>query len=278
MPELPEVQTIVSQLAPRLRGAVVAGARLARRDVLHHGPRSLGRRLQGKRIRDVAREAKRILIEFDDENVLVVHLGMSGRLTLEPASVPPIVHTHFRLQLEGRDEEVRFRDPRRFGGLWFFASVMERRSVLSPVGPDALTLRVPVLRSLCRRNRPIKALLLDQTLIAGMGNIYCDEALHAAGIHPLTPAGDLEEPAIRKLACGIRSVLRRAIDSGGSTLREYRDADGGEGRFQEVHRVYGQTGSPCPRCGVQIERILAGGRSSHVCARCQPYEGEVVRL
>ncbi len=278
MPELPEVQTIVAYLTSRLRGAVIESARLCRRDVIHHGPRALARVLRGKHIRDVGREAKRILVEFDDRSELVVHLGMSGRLTIEPASHPPLIHTHFRARLAGRPDELRFRDPRRFGGLWYFESAEQRRTVLSPVGPDALTLRVPVLRSLCRRHRPIKALLLDQTLIAGLGNIYCDEALHAVGIHPLTPAAALDEPSIRKLACSIRSVLRRAIDSGGSTLREYRNADGAEGRFQDVSRVYGRTGEPCPRCGVLIERILAAGRSSHICPRCQPRDDAIVAV
>jgi len=274
MPELPEVQTIINGLAAALGGAIIERAVIERSDVIRHGAEGLAGALVGCRIERMEREGKRIIFRLAPTGTLVIHLGMSGRLTLQSADAPPAPHTHVRIQFAGRSDELRFRDPRRFGGVWFFdgAEAVDARGsngTLARLGPDALSIRVPVLRELARRKRQIKALLMDQYAISGLGNIYCDEALFAARIHPLKRACDLTEVQVRNLACSIRKTLHAAVAAGGSTLVDYRQADGSEGLFQLRHRVYGRKGEPCPRCGAKIRRIVAAGRSTHVCPKCQ---------
>lgn len=274
MPELPEVETIAAQLAASLPGAVVETVRLHRTDIVHHGARGLSREFPGTRIIAVDRHGKRLSLRLSNGGELIVHLGMSGRLTLLPRSEPLLPHTHAQFTFVGRDDELRFRDPRRFGGLWYFQAGEKRLGPrLRPIGPDALSIRVPILRQLLRRRRQIKALLMDQQSISGLGNIYCDEALFSSRIHPLTRADRLNLKQVRQLACAIRKVLRLSIQSGGSTLNDYRRADGREGAFQKMLRVYGREGAPCSRCGAKIRRIFAAGRSTHFCPSCQKRRG-----
>ena len=270
MPELPEVETIVSHLQPALHGAVVRSVVVLRTAAIRHGRRKLSSSLPGRRIERIGREGKWIIFHLRPAAELVVHLGMTGRLTITPAKAQAAKHTHVRLQFVDRADELRFTDPRRFGGVWFFdGDEAEAARRLRGLGPDALSIRVADLRDICRRRRQIKALLLDQRAISGMGNIYCDEALFATKIHPLTKASDLTEEQVRSLACSIRKTLRTAIESGGSTLRDYRRPDGSEGRFLEIRAIYGREGQPCRRCGETILRIQAAGRSSHICPACQ---------
>jgi formamidopyrimidine-DNA glycosylase len=154
--------------------------------------------------------------------------------------------------------------------VWYFSAGEDLAGrPLKALGPDALSIRVPVLRKILRRRRQIKALLMDQQSISGLGNIYCDEALFAAGIHPLSNATDLRETKVRKLACAIRKVLRASIGSGGTTVSDYRRADGREGEFQHRLKVYDREGKPCKRCGATIKRITAAGRSTYFCPNCQ---------
>lgn len=269
MPELPEVQTVVSQLAAALPGATVASVRLHRPDVVHAGRRWLIRDVAGHEITAVSRVGKRIILHIAGGEI-VIHLGMSGRITLENHESPLAPHTHLCIRFVGRSDELRFRDPRRFGGVWCRESNNAGKGeFLSTLGPDALSIRVPVLRQVLSRRRQIKAILMDQRLISGLGNIYCDEALHRAAIHPLTPAAALSQKQINRLACSIRSTLRAAIKAGGSSLRDYRDADGQPGWFQISHRVYGREGESCRACGVTIVRALIAGRSTHFCPACQ---------
>jgi formamidopyrimidine-DNA glycosylase len=270
MPELPEVETIAAQLAPALTGATISAVQIHRRDVIRHGDSRSVEALAGLQIVGLERHGKRLTLRLSDGSRLAVHLGMTGWLTLLPASEPLLPHTHVRVSFDGRRDELRFRDPRRFGGLWFFRAgengeVLRHRAL----GPDALTIRVPILRTILRRRRQIKALLMDQQAISGLGNIYCDEALFAGRIHPLTIAASLSEPQVRNLACAIRKVLRASIDFGGTTVNDYRRADGREGAFQNRLRVYDREGAPCRRCGSKIRRIVAAGRSTHYCPRCQ---------
>jgi len=270
MPELPEVETIAGQLAAALPGAIIETVHIHRADVIHHGGRRLVEKLTGGRIAAIDRHGKRLILRLSNGGELVIHLGMSGRLTLVPTAEPLLPHTHARFTFRGRTVELRFRDPRRFGGIWFFnASEEKSRGRLKPLGPDALSIRVPVLRQILQRGRQIKALLMDQQAISGLGNIYCDEALFSARIHPLSRAADLADREVRQLACAIRKVLRASIESGGSTLNDYRRADGREGAFQNMLRVYDREGAPCKRCGAKIQRILAAGRSTHFCPKCQ---------
>ena len=270
MPELPEVQTIVSKLQPALRQAVVECVLIRRAAVIRHGGRRFKAGLRGRRIERIDREGKWIIFRLQPAGEMVIHLGMTGRLLVTENTAQVAKHTHLQFRFSGRRAELRFCDPRQFGGVWFFdGDETEEARRMRRLGPDALSIRVPELRAICRRRRQIKALLLDQQAISGMGNIYCDEALFATRIHPLTRASDLSEKQVRSLACSIRRTLRRAIESGGSTLRDYRQPDGSEGLFMTLRAVYGREGEPCPRCGTILLRIQAAGRSSHVCPACQ---------
>lgn len=274
MPELPEVETIVSQLRRSLVDATIKRVRVARSDVIRQGRRGFAARLAGRRIDRIERDGKRIRCLLSPAGELVFHLGMSGRLTIEPSGAECLKHTHIRILFAGGTRELRFRDPRRFGGAWFMdGDGRDGNSRLKSLGPDALSIRVPVLREICRRKRQVKALLLDQQAIGGLGNIYCDEALHGARIHPLARASDLDETQIRNLACCIRKTLRRAVAAGGSTLRDYTSANGEPGLFQIQHRVYGRAGEPCKRCGAPIATMQVASRTTHYCEVCQPKNG-----
>jgi len=280
MPELPEVETIVRGLARRLRGRTVDVVHLARPDVLHGSPAVLCAVLRGRQVTRVCRVAKQVRLMLAgpgrrEAGTLVFHLGMSGRLLLVPDGRPIEPHTHLRLGLGGGGE-LRFVDPRRFGGIWYLLPGRSRgdegwvgRS-LPPAGRDALSMPASAFRALMKRRRQIKALLLDQRPMAGLGNIYCDEALHRAGIHPLRRACTLGDEEIRRLHAAIRRVLQAAVRAGGSSISDYRAADGSLGRFQLRHRVYGREGRPCPRCRTPVVRMTVAGRSSYLCPRCQP--------
>ncbi|MDX1389250.1 MAG: bifunctional DNA-formamidopyrimidine glycosylase/DNA-(apurinic or apyrimidinic site) lyase [Acidobacteriota bacterium] len=271
MPELPEVQTVVSRLDARLRGAVVESVRLLRRDVVKHGPRALEDALVRKKVQQIRRHGKRIIWELDPDTVFNVHLGMTGNLVLVSATSPLAPHTHLRVRFAGIDDELRFRDARRFGGVWLSDGRGDGRDgrFSRPLGPDALAIRLPQFRELLGRDRQIKALLMDQQTIAGMGNIYCDESLHRSRIHPLSAASRLTDEEIQRLLGSIRNVLRSAIRAGGSSLRDYRNADDQEGWFQIRHRVYGREGRPCRRCGATVRRIVVSSRSTWFCPTCQ---------
>lgn len=265
MPELPEVQTVVTTLKPRLQGRRIAAVRLARRDIVQPEDVDLPALLSGRTVRSVDRRGKRIVITLDDSNRFFIHLGMTGRLTACEASEPVPPHTHLTLELEDASH-VRFRDPRRFGGVWWLGQV----ACDEGMGPEPLKVSPRQLAArLARTTRAIKNVLLDQSVLAGLGNIYVDESLFGANVHPLTPANRLTVEQVAKLNRSIKATLRRAIRHRGSTLRDYRDADGTVGAFQKLHRVYGREGEPCRVCRTPIERILLGGRSTHFCPRCQ---------
>lgn len=272
MPELPEVETIARQLRPVITGAIIEAAVVHRRDVIHGTRRSLAALLAGSRIESVLRRAKRLIVELDRDRRLVFHLGMSGRITLETPDAPVEPHTHFRMRFHRIAQELRFRDPRRFGGIWYedpheCGSSNDRR--LGPLGIEPIEAKPRQFRALLGCSRRIKALLLDQTVIAGLGNIYCDESLHRAGIHPLTPASALTPDESGRLLRAIQSVLRSAIRHNGTTLMDYRMTNGAPGGFQRMHRVYHREGKPCNACGTTIERLVVVGRSSFCCPVCQ---------
>lgn len=270
MPELPEAETIARELNSALTGAMVAGVRVLRRDVIHGDPRPLARLIRGRRVVRAYRRAKRVIVEFDPAADLVFHLGMSGRLTVESKTAELLPHTHLRVQVGDGSRELRFRDPRRFGGVWCLAG--HKRHVgrrLGALGPEPLDLKPRVFIAMLDRKRQIKALLLDQHVVVGIGNIYCDEALHLAAVHPLTPACDLTESSSRRLLRSIKTTLRKAIEFRGTTLVDYRRVDGSEGSFRQHHRVYHREGKPCRRCRTPIERLIVAGRSTFVCPVCQ---------
>jgi formamidopyrimidine-DNA glycosylase len=279
LPELPEVETIARGLARCLVDRRICHIALARRDMLHGNGGPI-QSLVGRCIIDVQRYGKQVRIllstKGDAAPAMFVHLGMTGRLLVVPCDAPVEKHTHLTVSFDACDSELRFCDPRRFGGIWL---VLEGEAAVSarwqgrrlpPIGADPLVLTHAALRKLLDRKRQIKPLLMDQIPISGMGNIYCDEALFRAGIHPLTPAANLDSDAVRRLRTAIRRVLNEAIRAGGSSISDYRNAENGRGSFQERHRVYGRQGSPCPVCGSPVERFVLAGRGTHVCPQCQP--------
>jgi formamidopyrimidine-DNA glycosylase len=271
MPELPEVETIAVYLRRRLIGARIARVQIVRPDYMRAGGESMAGFLPGKRVERIDRHGKQMTCVLNPAGRLAIHLGMSGRVLLEPVGAPLASHTHLTICFEGLDVELRIRDPRRFGGVWLLTDAAHSAiETGSGLGPDALSIQRRQLRAILSRRRQIKALLMDQHMISGLGNIYCDEALFRAGIHPLRRADTLDDAAVERLWHGIRNTLRSALVHGGSTFREYRQADGSPGSFQKRHRVYGRAGLPCRRCGRSIRRFQAAGRTTHACVACQP--------
>jgi formamidopyrimidine-DNA glycosylase len=272
MPELPEVERIRQTLLRLVVGRRVVGATLRRRDVCT-GRKRPADLLVGATIADVRRHGKQLAVVGHDGRVLCVHLGMTGQITVLPPAAKADgrnhVHAVWRLDPPGR---LAFRDPRRFGGLWTFPSmaalVSERWSVL---GADALTIAPDVLGSaLGRTQRAVKAALLDQAVLAGVGNIYADESLFIARLHPGRNAGTLSPAEVARLAAAIRTVLADAVAAGGSTLRDYTDADGQPGSYQRSHRVYARGGLPCVVCTRPLRQTLLAQRTTTYCSRCQP--------
>ena len=266
MPELPEVQTVVLTLVPKVVGRRIRQVVHVRDDIVSPRGLDLVDLLRGRRVESVARRGKRIVFTLDDGNRFYVHLGMTGQLTVASPDAPPLPHTHLELDL-GAGVRLRFRDPRRFGGVWWLG-----RDPLhdAGMGPEPLKLRpAQLFRRLHKTTRAVKNALMDQRVVAGLGNIYVDEALFAAGIHPLIRGEELTVKQVASLNRAIKTTLRRALRHRGSTLRDYMDADGASGGFQKLHRVYDRAGKPCRRCRIPIERIVLGGRSTHFCPKCQ---------
>lgn len=265
MPELPEVQTVVNTLAPRLRGSKIRKAILHRDDIVTPVGTDVVGNLTGRTIRDIRRRAKRIVFDLDGDEEFYIHLGMTGRLMFaDDPTVELAKHTHLVLQTSAG--EVRFVDPRRFGGIFWADSSND-----AALGPEPLTLRLNQLKqALSKTSRPIKTALLDQRLIAGLGNIYVDESLFVAGVHPQALANQLSDAQVARLLKAIKRVLKKALRHRGSTLRDYVDAEGGKGAFQKLHNVYDRAEQPCRKCKEKIVRIVMGGRSTCFCPKCQP--------
>jgi len=279
MPELPEVETIRRSLSPHLIGRRVTQIVVRNRALrVPVEPRALARRIEGRRIAGLGRRAKYLLIYMEGGEVLVLHLGMSGRLTVVPVALPLDPHDHVLFRLSARagrpPEELRLRDPRRFGLVVVLAAAeLEQSPIFRHLGPEPLAegaVDAPTLRARARgRRAPVKNLLLDARLLAGVGNIYACESLYAAGIDPRTPAGRLGPRRWERVIGAVRDVLRSSIADGGTSFNDYRDGDGRPGLHQVQLQVYGRTGEPCRRCGRRIRRIVQSGRSTFFCSRCQ---------
>jgi formamidopyrimidine-DNA glycosylase len=294
MPELPEVEVVVRQLRQCLLGRSLRAPSHVHPQILERGTLRLLPRLEGARVADIRRRGKLILLELDPAPggplVLTLHLRMTGRLRVTATDAPVAVHTHLRVPVgpagarstaapatdgAGGGEELRFSDQRRFGrvGVYRLAETgripLLRRLGPEPgeVDPDALKAR------LARRPGPIKGALLDQALIAGLGNIYVDEILFAARVHPQTPARNLDARDVAAVLAAMRRVLAAAIRLGGSTIRDYRAVSDAAGSYQRRHRVFRREGKPCPRCGVAIAKIRVAGRGTHLCPGCQIRRG-----
>ncbi len=281
LPELPEIEHLKRTLGVVIVGAVVDEVRLLRPDIVHpfaNGRPAIARTdlLLGSTITALARRGKQLAIIGDGNAVLCVHLGMSGQLQYVPyrQRLPRTDHIHciWRLRATSGDRgRLVFRDPRRFGGLWLFRSLAAlREERWSRLGPDALGITAPALgMALARTRRPLKAALLDQSLLCGLGNIYVDECLFAARLDPRSVSRALGPAPIAALASAIRSILRRAIAAGGSTIRDYLDASGRPGSYHLAHRVYGRAGQPCLRCRRTLRHTMIAQRSTVFCSGCQ---------
>jgi len=262
MPELPEVETVTRSIAP-LAGRRIVSAEFRNLRILRGGdPDKMSARLAGQRIGSVKRYGKFIVVSLKGGGFLLIHLGMTGRLLLGGDRGK---HTHAILTLDRG--VLLFDDSRQFGSLQVSEEFPAR---VARLGPEPLEVRFEEFAAaLKRRKTRIKALLLNQTFLRGIGNIYADEALFRAGIHPLAIGSRLRGERVRKLYDAIIAVLTEAIAAGGSSISDYVDAQGRKGFFQFQHRVYQRTGEPCNTCGASIRRVLVAQRSSHYCPRCQ---------
>ena len=271
MPELPEVETIVRCLRRHIVGLEVETVRVVFRPVVRNREASFLKRLVGQEIVNLRRRGKMVLVDFSGGLTVIVHLKMTGQLLFCPKTAPRDKHTHFVISFRARDEELRYRDVRKFGFLLGVRTAeADRTQELLGLGPEPLTLDLPSFleRFRGRRGR-LKSLLLNQRVIAGVGNIYADEILFEAGLDPRTEVSRLGRRRLGRLWSALCTVLNEAIAFKGTTVRDYRDGDGLEGLFQNRLRVYGREGEPCPHCGVFIKRIRVSGRSTHFCPHCQ---------
>lgn len=275
MPELPEVETVVRGLRPHLVGRRIARLVQRRPDLRTALPRDFAARVEGRRVTALERRAKYILAHLDDGQILIVHLGMSGRLVLlnRPNSeAGPHDHVEFTID-DGR--LVRFSDPRRFGMMDLLThTAMGQDKRFAELGPEPLAEEFTpsvLAQALAGRGSPIKVALLDQHVVAGIGNIYACEALHIAGISPKRKAGSVQGERAVRLVHAIKDVLRKAIEAGGSSARDYVQASGELGWFQHQWAVYDREGTPCPGCdcGRGVKRFVQGGRSTFYCAQRQ---------
>ncbi len=258
MPELPEVETVVRTLAPHLLGRRIVSASFTSRFVTPGNRRRLAERIAGRRIESVRRRGKFIVIELD-AGTLAVHLGMTGKLLLDRAAGE---HTRGVFTLDSG--VLLYDDPRQFGRIEWCPARVER------LGPEPLEIGFEEFRArLGRHKARLKPLLLNQTFLAGIGNIYADETLFGAGIHPLAIASRLSAPRAARLYQAMRDVITLAIEHRGSSISDYVDADGNRGGFQLLHRVYGREGEPCVVCGTPIRKIVLAQRGTHYCPRCQ---------
>jgi formamidopyrimidine-DNA glycosylase len=274
MPELPEVETIRRGLALKISGRTIVRAELRRPDLRRPFPPMLAERLEGARIGALDRRGKYILIELDTDGLLLLHLGMSGRVTAGSATLPIVPHDHVVLTLNDRTV-LRFNDPRRFGLIDYVRrSEAAQHPLLAGLGPEPLEAGFDggyLRTALAGRLTPIKAALLDQRLVAGLGNIYVCEALFRARLSPRRLAAAIGQGRADRLAAAIKSILTEAIAAGGSSLRDYVQANGALGYFQNHWAVYGREGEPCPccNCAEGVRRIMQSGRSTFFCAKQQ---------
>lgn len=270
MPELPEVETIAHGLRGPLIGRTFTGVRAGWENIVARpAVPEFRRRIQGQRILGIRRRGKYLIFDLSGGDRLLIHLKMTGQLTVKPGDAPPDPHGHTVFDLDdGR--QLRFLDTRKFGRVYLVA---DENEVVGSLGPEPLAddFALSEFSALIRKRKgTLKPLLLNQQFIAGIGNIYADEALFVAGIHPQRQVDTLTDDEIERLYQAIRQVLRQALAEQGTTFDgAYRKVDGEEGKHQENLRVFQRKGQPCPRCGRAIERIVVGGRGTHFCPCCQ---------
>jgi len=270
MPELPEVETVVRDLRPLLVGRELRAIRRSKQALRVKWQKGWEKAIAGKRVAGIQRRGKWIRVDLDDGSLLIVHLGMTGQLTVVAASEVVPSHTHLVFELD-QPQELRFRDVRRFGSMTFYPRAEEWEVVLSgKLGPEPWDMpQEQWHQALKGTKRNLKAALLDQRLIAGVGNIYADESCFVAGLDPRRSGSSLRPKERDRLLDAILMVLTRAIECRGSTIRDYIGGSGLQGGYQGEFVAYGRTGEPCVKCGSPIQCIRLAGRSTHFCARCQ---------
>ena len=270
MPELPEVETVVRDLRPLLVGRSFAKIAVGRKALRRKWSRSWNTKLLGQRVQAIERRGKWIRIDLGDP-WLLVHLGMTGQFTVTPAELPRDTHTHMIFTLDDANE-LRFRDIRRFGSVTVYPdrAQLDAFFVQNRLGPEPFDLDAAYWHERLRSTRrSLKAILLDQTIVAGVGNIYADESLFEARLHPTIIGQRMTAPQAERLRQAIVVVLTRAIDLRGSSIRDYVGGSGLKGEMQDEFRVYGRTGAACLHCRTSIEKMTLAGRSTHFCPRCQ---------
>ncbi|UCE67440.1 MAG: bifunctional DNA-formamidopyrimidine glycosylase/DNA-(apurinic or apyrimidinic site) lyase [Candidatus Zixiibacteriota bacterium] len=268
MPELPEVQTIVDDLKGKIRGVRIIGIKTTTKSIWRYKyPRKAN--IVGATASDVVRRGKYILIYLSKNNVLIVHLGMTGKLIFTESGSKPEKHTHVMLKFTNFD--IHYNDIRRFGFMDLVSiDDLEKITYLTKLGPDPFEIErrdfISIIRS---KKRMMKQLLLDQNVISGLGNIYSDEILFKARIHPRATSSKISEKRLGNLHAAALDILRNAIKARGSSISNYVDGSGSRGEYQNSHLVYGREGRPCKKCGAKIRREVIGSRSAHFCPRCQ---------
>ena len=280
MPELPEVETVRRGLLPVMEGQRIDQAQVNRPDLRFALPPNMAARLTGQVVQALRRRSKYILADLSSGETLLIHLGMSGRMLISGTQLgqfhhahpAPEKHDHVVLTMQS-GARVTFTDPRRFGAMDLMPTAnWQAHKLLADLGPEPLGNgfnETYLAQRLANRATPIKSALLDQKVVSGLGNIYVCEVLHRAGIAPTRLAGDLTAQQAAALVPLIRAVLSEAIEAGGSSLRDYRQADGELGYFQHTFRVYDREGQPCLACATPIVRLVQSGRSSFYCPSCQ---------
>lgn len=277
MPELPEVESVARALRAAAVGRRLTGLRARWAGCLEPSPRAVRRALLGKSLRRVGRRGKYLLLSFTDDEGdggdahLMVHLRMTGQLLCGPDLSPD---KHVRCSLDFDGLVVHFRDMRKFGRLTLVEDGTAP-ACIDHVGPDMLAIRFAEWRErIHRRRAPLKAVLLDQGAASGVGNIYADESLFRARLHPLRAPADLDDAELRRLFLAVKGVLRLACEHGGTTFLDFQGFTGRPGNFRRKLRVFQRTGEPCRDCGAPIERLRVAGRSTHFCPVCQPADGD----
>lgn len=271
MPELPEVETTLRGIAPHIQNQTIAHATVRQPKLRWAVPADLSARLQGETVYQCTRRAKYLLIQCDT-GVLIVHLGMSGSLRIWHDNAPePSKHDHVDFVFDD-GTVLRYHDPRRFGAILWFAGVAEHHDLLKNLGVEPLSDDFTpqyLLAKLQGKNRAIKLMLMDNAVVVGVGNIYANESLFQAALLPNRPAKSLNLQDCENLVVAIKQILQRAIETGGSTLRDFVDSNGKSGYFQQEYKVYGRAGESCLKCGAIIEKSVLGQRGTFYCPNCQ---------
>jgi len=270
MPELPEVETTCRGVREAIVGRAIAAFDLREPRLRWPVEPTLARELAGQRIRDVRRRAKYLLLDLD-RGSLIAHLGMSGSLRVMDAASPPLLHDHYDLVLDS-GQCLRFNDPRRFGSLLWCTGDPGQHPLLASLGPEPLEddFTADYLAARARRRKlGVKLFLMDQHVVVGVGNIYASEALFRAGVRPRRAAGRIKSAEWQRIVAAVRQVLGEAIRQGGTTLRDYVNADGTPGYFRQQLFVYERAGEPCRRCRIPIRHLVQGQRSTYFCPQCQ---------